>query len=65
MPGSHVNHQQKKDFTMHRKKHSVPVSAAKAGFSRATGYRLNAKPNPLSERTGRAEKRRRRTRACG
>ena len=57
MPGSHVNDQQKKDFTMHRRKHSVPVSAAKAGFSRATGYRLNAKPNPLSETKARRGRR--------
>ena len=57
MPGSHVNDQQKKDFTMHRRKHSVPVSAAKAGLSRATGYRPNAKPNLLSETKARRGRR--------
>lgn len=42
----------------YRKNHPVPVAAAKAGMSTATGYRLNADPTLPSQKKGRRERRR-------
>ena len=44
MPGCHVTDQQVRLFMTFRQTHSVPVSAAKAGISQATGYRLQSDP---------------------
>ena len=44
MPGRHVTDQQMRLFMTLRQTHSVPVAAAKAGISQATGYRLQANP---------------------
>jgi hypothetical protein len=44
MPGRHVTDQQMRLFMTLRQTHSVPVAAAKAGISQATGYRLQADP---------------------
>jgi len=44
MPGRHVTDQQMRLFMTLRQTHSVPVAAAKAGLSQATGYRLRADP---------------------
>ncbi len=44
MPGRHVTDQQMRLFMTLRQTHPVPVSAAKAGLSQATGYRLQADP---------------------
>jgi|GEM_PF-4373386 len=40
MPGRHVTDQQMRLFMTLRKAHSVPMAAAKAGLSTATGHRL-------------------------
>ena len=40
MPGRHVNDRQMRLFMKYRQSATVPVAAAKAGFSPATGYRL-------------------------
>ena len=44
MPGRHVTDQQMRLFMTLNKTHSVPVAAAKAGISPATGYRIKADP---------------------
>ena len=44
MPGCHVTDQQMRLFMTLNKTHSVPVAAAKAGISPATGYRIIADP---------------------
>jgi len=44
MPGRHVTDQQMRLFMTFRQTHSVPVAAAKAGVSQATGYRLQQDP---------------------
>jgi hypothetical protein len=44
MPGRHVTVQQTRLFMMLRQTQPVPVAAAKAGLSQATGYRLQADP---------------------
>jgi hypothetical protein len=38
MPGRHVTDQQMRLFMTFRQSQSVPVAAAKAGLSQATGY---------------------------
>ena len=48
MPGRHITACQMRHFTTLEKTHSVEVAAAKAGFSRATGYRLSRDPSPVS-----------------
>jgi transposase InsO family protein len=50
MPGRHVTDQQMRLFMTLRKTHSVPVAAAKAGLSTATGYRLQSDPIPPSQK---------------
>ena len=44
MPGRHVTDQQMRLFMTLTQSHSVPVAAAKAGISQATGYRLRNDP---------------------
>ena len=50
MPGRHVTDQQTRLFMTLRQTHSVPVAAAKAGMSQATGYRLQSDPTPPSRK---------------
>ena len=58
MPGRHVTDHQMRLFMTHRSTDPVPVAAAKAGFSAATGYRIEQDPRPPS--TKRAPRGRRR-----
>jgi len=41
----------------HKKTDTIEVAAAKAGFSRATGYRLAADPPPAREKNPRGRRR--------
>jgi hypothetical protein len=50
MPGRHVTDQQMRLFMTLRQTHSVPVAAAKAGISQATGYRLQSEPTLPSQK---------------
>lgn len=50
MPGRHVTDQQMRLFMTLRQTRSVPVAAAKAGLSQATGYRLQSDPTPPSQK---------------
>jgi len=45
-------------FMKHRQTHTVPVAAAKAGISQATGYRLQADPTPPSQKKTPRDRRR-------
>ena len=45
MPGCHVTDRRKRLFIILKKTHAIDVAAAKAGFSRATGYRLAHDPS--------------------
>ncbi len=58
MPGRHVTDCQKRLFMKLRKTDTTEVAAARAGFSRATGYRLAAGP-PLPSQETRPRGRRR------
>lgn len=44
MPGCHVTDQQMRRYMTLKLTNSIPVAATKAGFSQATGYRLQADP---------------------
>ena len=58
MPGRHVTDQQMRLFMTLNKTHSVPVAAAKAGISPATGYRIKADPVlPSQKKTTRGRRR--------
>ena len=58
MPGRHVTDQQTRLFMTLRQTHPVPVASAKAGFSQATGYRLQADPTlPSQKKTPRGRRR--------
>ena len=46
MPGRHITDRQKRLFMTMKKTDTIEVAAAKAGFSRAAGYRLAADPPP-------------------
>ena len=48
MPGRHVTDHQIRLFMTHRSTNTVPVAAAKSGFSAATGYRIAQDPRPPS-----------------
>ena len=50
MPGRYVTDQQMSLFMTLRQTHTVPVAAAKAGISQATGYRLQADPTLPSQK---------------
>lgn len=43
MPGRHVTDQQMRLFMTLKQTNSIPVAAAKAGLSQATGYRLQCR----------------------
>ena len=58
MPGRHVTDCQKRLFMKLRKTHTIEVASAKAGFSRATGYRVAADP-PLPDQEAKPRGRRR------
>ncbi len=58
MPGRHVTDQQMRLFMTLKQTHSVPVAAAKAGVSQATGYRLQQDPVlPSQKKTSRGRRR--------
>ena len=58
MPGRHVTDQQMRLFMSLTQTHTVPVAAAKAGISQATGYRLQADPTlPSQKKTPRGRRR--------
>lgn len=50
MPGRHVTDHQMRLFMRHRLTDTMPVAAARAGFSTATGYRIAQDPRPPSEK---------------
>ncbi len=56
MPGRHVTDQQMRLFMTLRHTHSVPVAAAKAGVSQATGYRLQSSPTLPSQKKARRDR---------
>ena len=58
MPGRHVTDQQTRLFMTLRKTDTISVAAAKAGMSRATGYRLEADPTLPSQKKVRRGRRR-------
>ncbi len=58
MPGRHITDQQLRLYMQNRQKHSVPVAAARSGFSPSTGYRIEADPRPPSEKKAKHERRR-------
>jgi hypothetical protein len=50
LPGLHINDQQTRLFMSFRQTHSTAVAAAKAGFSTATGYRIESDPRLPSQK---------------
>ncbi|MFC7066211.1 IS21 family transposase [Brucella rhizosphaerae] len=58
MPGRHITDQQLRLYMQNREKHSVPVAAAKSGFSASTGYRIETDPRLPSEKKVKHERRR-------
>ena len=58
MPGRHVTDHQMRLFMKHRSTAPIPIAAARAGFSAATGYRIAQDPRPPSHRRGPRERRR-------
>ena len=58
MPGRHVTDHQVRLFMKHRSTDPIPVAAARAGFSAATGYRIAQDPRPPSEKRAPRERRR-------
>ena len=58
MPGRHVTDHQMRLFMKHRLTDPMPVAAARAGFSPATGYRIAQDPRPPSEKRTPRERRR-------
>ena len=50
MPGRHITDNQMRSFMIHKKSNTTEVAAAKAGFSRATGYRINQDPRLPSQK---------------
>jgi hypothetical protein len=44
VPGRHVTDHQMRLFMKHRTSDPIPVAAARAGFSAATGYRIAQDP---------------------
>ena len=58
MPGRHVTDRQMRLFMTHRPNAPIPVAAARAGFSTATGYRIAQDPRPLFEKRAPRERRR-------
>ena len=58
MPGRHVTDHQMRLFMKHRTNAPIPVAAARAGFSTATGYRIAQDARPPSEKRAPRERRR-------
>lgn len=58
MAGRHINDHQVRLFMTNRRNDTVALSAAKAGFSSATGYRMLHDPRLPSQRGGQRERRR-------
>lgn len=58
MPGHHITDLQQRLYMQSRLKHSVPVAAAKAGFSPSTGYRIEADTRLPSEKKTKRGRRR-------
>ena len=56
MSGRHITDRQKRLFMTLKKTDTIEVAAAKAGFSRATGYRLAADPRPSPEKKPRGRR---------
>ena len=50
MPGRHVTDHQMRLFMKHRTTDPIPVAAARAGFSAATGYRIAQEQRLPSEK---------------
>ena len=50
MPGQHVTDHQMRTFMNNRKTHSTEAAAVKAGFSAATGYRIQKDLRPPSQK---------------
>lgn len=50
MPGRHVTDLQMRLFMKLRQDHPIEVAAAKAGMSRATGYRISKDPKLPSQK---------------
>ena len=57
MPGRHITDRQKRLFMTRKKSDTIEVAAAKAGFSRASGYRLAADPRPSAGKKPRGRRR--------
>jgi hypothetical protein len=51
LPGRHVTDRQMRLYMTFRRTEPVPVAAARAGFSTATAYRIEADPRPPSQKT--------------
>ena len=58
MPGVHITDHQMRLYMSSRPTHDTVVSAAKAGFSRATGFRIDADPRLPSQKKKPRERRR-------
>ncbi len=50
MPGLHITDQQTRLYMSYRQTHDTAVAAAKAGFSTATGYRIENDPRLPSQK---------------
>ncbi|KWO12631.1 integrase, partial [Burkholderia ubonensis] len=50
MPGRHINDHQVRLYMKHRLKEGAPAAAARAGFSAATGYRIEQDPRLPSQK---------------
>ena len=50
MPGRHITDHQMELYMTHRKKDRPALAGAKAGFSTATAYRIEADPRPPSQK---------------
>ena len=58
MPGSHITDNQMRLYMTHRRTNTVPVAAAKASISTATGYRIEKDPQlPSQKRKPRGRRR--------
>jgi hypothetical protein len=58
VPGCHINDHQMRLYMKLRQTNTVPVAAAKAGFSTATAYRINEDPRLPSQQQRSRERRR-------
>lgn len=58
MAGKHITDQQVRLYMQNRQKHSIPIAAAKSGFSASTGYRVEADQRLPSEKKPKRESRR-------